>query len=453
LALSIKSKAYLFRGVEIRWKCSPELVTPEMGIPVEDTIHFEDGLVSYLQDELHGKTTVTEEFFHGESDLPDKLGRVEWSIAWPVDGEGFTKTYCNTVYTPMGGTHETGLKTAATKAVKAYAEFKDNKKLDKINSDDILGEGCVILSLFLQNPQFQSQTKDRLTSSEAAKLVENAVRDHFDHWLGGHPDDAARLMEYFEERINYRLNRNKKEVSRKSATTRLRLPGKLADCSREGSEGAEIFIVEGDSAGGSAKQARMREFQAILPLRGKILNVASATADKIMANQEINDLEVALGCGTGSKYKNDDLRYERVIIMTDADVDGAHIAALLMTFFFQQMPELIRKGHLFLAQPPLFRISTGKEVHYASTDEQKDKIVAKMRSKPEVSRFKGLGEMTPAQLKETTMDVNKRKLLKVRIEDAAEAADIVEKLMGKKPEHRLKFIQDNSQFAEKLLDV
>ncbi len=451
----IKSKAYLFRGVEIRWNCDPALITADMGIPAEDVIHFEDGLVSYLKDELHGKLTITEEFFTGDVELPEKQGRVEWAIAWPNDGEGFIKTYCNTIYTPQGGTHETGMKTATTKAIKTYAEFKDNKKLEKITSEDILGEACVILSLFIKNPQFQSQTKDKLTNSEVAKLVENAVRDHFDHWLAGNPEDARKLIEYLEERVNERLNRNKKEVSRKTATTRLRLPGKLADCSREGAEGAEIFIVEGDSAGGSAKQARSREFQAILPLRGKILNVASATTDKIMANQEINDLEIALGCGTGSKYNDDDLRYEKVIIMTDADVDGAHIASLLMTFFFQQMPQLITNGHLFLAQPPLFRISTGKEVEYAANDDQKNKIVAKMKGKPEVSRFKGLGEMTPSQLKETTMEVGKRKLLKVTIEDAAAAADIVERLMGKKPEHRLKFIQDNSGDAASndLLDV
>ena len=450
----IKSKAYLFRGVEIRWKCDPSLITAESGIPAEDVLHFEEGLKSFLEDELHSRLTVTTESFSGATDFPDKQGKVEWAIAWPNDEQGFSKTYCNTIVTPQGGTHETGLKSAATKAIKAYGEYTQNKKLEKINSDDILGSACVILSVFVQNPQFQGQTKEKLVSADAAKLVENAIRDQFDHWLAGNPECAAKLIEYLEQRVDERLNRNKsKDVSRKSATQRLRLPGKLADCSRETPLGAEIFIVEGDSAGGSAKQARYREFQAILPLRGKILNVASATNDKILANQELSDLEIALGCGTGSKYREADLRYERVVIMTDADVDGAHIASLLMTFFYQQMPELITGGHLYLAQPPLFRVSTGKEVHYAATEEDKNKIVAKLRGKPEISRFKGLGEMTPVQLKETTMDPKKRSLLRINISDAVAAADIVERLMGKKPEHRLKFIQDNSGNADELIDI
>ncbi len=452
----IKSKAYLFRGVEIRWKCDASLVTADMGIPTEDTIHFEDGLQSFLKEELHNKLTVTNEFFAGEADFPDKQGKVEWAVAWPNDGEGFTKSYCNTIVTPLGGSHESGFKSAVTKAIKAYAEMRDNKKLEKATNEDIFGTACVILSAFLKNPQFQGQTKERLVTAEAAKLVENAVRDHFDHWLAGNPECANQLVEYLEERIDERLNRNKaKDVSRKTATQKLRLPGKLADCSSAESKNSELFIVEGDSAGGSAKQARSRENQAILPLRGKILNVASATSEQILQNQELHDLEIALGCGTGSKYKGDDLRYERVIIMTDADVDGAHIASLLMTFFFRQMPELIRSGHLYLAQPPLYRISTGKETFYAADDADKEKILKKLRGKPEIGRFKGLGEMTPAQLKETTMNPAKRTLLRVTIEDAEAAADIVERLMGKKPEHRLKFIQDNSgsAAAEELVDI
>jgi topoisomerase-4 subunit B len=452
----IKSKAYLFRGVEIRWKCDPSLINSESGIPAEDTIHFEDGLHSFLKEELHDKLTVTNEFFTGTAEFPEKQGKVEWAVAWPNDEEGFTKTFCNTIVTPLGGTHESGFKSAMTKAIKSYAEMRDNKKLEKVTAEDLLGSACVIVSVFIQNPQFQGQTKEKLVTAEATKLVENAVRDHFDHWLGGNTECASKLIEYLEERIDERLNRNKaKDVSRKTATQKLRLPGKLADCSSNDAKNSELFIVEGDSAGGSAKQARSRENQAILPLRGKILNVASATSEQILQNQELHDLEIALGCGTGSKYKEADLRYDRVIIMTDADVDGAHIASLLMTFFYRQMPELITGGHLYLAQPPLYRITSNKETVYASDEAELEKIVKKLRGKPEVGRFKGLGEMTPPQLKETTMDPKKRTLLQVKIQDAEAAADIVERLMGKKPEHRLKFIQENSgtAAADELVDI
>ncbi|PIR32734.1 MAG: DNA topoisomerase IV subunit B [Alphaproteobacteria bacterium CG11_big_fil_rev_8_21_14_0_20_44_7] len=449
----VRSKAYLYRGVEIRWSCSPEIIKPEQAVPHQENIHFEDGLQSFLKEELGERETVGGIFF-GEVPFSGNNGKAEWAVAWPRDENGFLHSYCNTIATPLGGTHETGFKTAFTKAVKAYAEMVNNKKAEKLTAEDILGDASVVLSVFIKDPQFQGQTKEKLVTSGTAKMVETAVKDHFEHWLGGNRETADRLLEHFLERLDERLSKKQdKNVSRKTPVQKLRLPGKLADCSADARAGSELFIVEGDSAGGSAKQARNRENQAILPLRGKILNVASATADKIKANQELHDLEIALGCGTGTKYLSADLRYEKIVIMTDADVDGAHIASLLMTFFFRQMPDLIRDGHLYLAQPPLYRITVGKQTVYAQDDAEKDRIVAESRGKVEVGRFKGLGEMTAAQLKETTMHPKKRKLLKVKIEDAEEAADLVERLMGKKPEHRFQFIQENSAFAGDLVDV
>jgi topoisomerase-4 subunit B len=445
-----RSKAYLFRGVEIRWKCDPSLL-PEGGeIPAEDTIHFPGGLKDFLAVSLENRSTITPEPFTGEAEFADKQGRVEWAVAWPQDEEGSSRYYCNTIHTPEGGTHEAGLRAALTKSVRAYSERVGNKKAASLQSEDLLADAVIILSVFIRDPQFQGQTKEKLVSNEATRLVENVLRDHFDHWLGGDQQSATALMNYVTRRAEDRIRRKQeKDVSRKAVTTRLRLPGKLADCTRSSGKGTEIFLVEGDSAGGSAKQARDRETQAILPLRGKILNVASATSDKIRANQEIADMELALGCGSGSHYDEAALRYERVIIMTDADVDGAHIASLLMTFFYQEMPELILGGHLFLALPPLYRITHGTVTHYARDDKEKEALVETLSKKPgklEIGRFKGLGEMTAAQLKETTMQSGKRVLLRVGIatEDAEETKTRVDQLMGKKPEFRFQFIQEET---------
>lgn len=445
-----RSKAYLFRGVEIRWKCDPSLIADGSDTPAEATIHFPNGLQDFLTLQMEGRASVTSEPFCGEADLPNKMGRIEWAVDWPEDEETYVSTYCNTIYTPEGGTHESGLRSAISKGVKAYAELANNKKAAGAQGEDILGGAVIVLSLFLRDPQFQGQTKNKLVNVEAAKLVENAMRDHFDHYLTGNPENAGKLLNHITERLEERLRRKAdKDVSRKAVTTKLRLPGKLADCTRSTNIGTELFIVEGDSAGGSAKQARNRDTQAVLPLRGKILNVASATIDKIKSNQELADLLLALGCGTGQHYSDESLRYERVIIMTDADVDGAHIASLLMTYFYQEMPGLITGGHLFIARPPLFRITIGTTTYYAQDEKEKEDIIAKQakaNSRIEVGRFKGLGEMTPPQLKETTMNPESRVLLQVMIDEEEKelVAKRVDELMGRKPEHRFTFIQEQT---------
>ena len=454
-----RSKAYLFGGVRIRWKCDPSLLADGDATPAEATIHFPDGLADFLREKLSGKTQVTDELFTGKVKSTGGHGAVEWAIGW-FTGDGFVNAYCNTIPTPEGGTHVAGLRTALVRSLKAYAEMTGNKRAANITADDVLTSAGVVLSVYIREPEFVGQTKDRLSTPEATRIVDAALRDHFDHWLSGRPQQADKLLDWVIERAEERLARRKqKEISRKAATRKLRLPGKLADCTARDRSGTELFIVEGDSAGGSAKQARKRETQAVLPLRGKILNVASASQSKIMANQELANIIQALGCGTRSKYREEDLRYERIIIMTDADVDGAHIASLLITFFWREMPDLIRNGHLYLAVPPLYKIAQGAKSAYARDDAHKEELLASEfsgRGKVEISRFKGLGEMLPKQLKETTMDPKNRTLLKVVVADGEDKAadNLITRLMGNKPEARFAFIQERAEFVDDdLLDV
>ena len=456
-----RSKAYLFGGVEIRWRCAPELLKGVEDVPAEDSFHFPGGLKDFLGAAIHNDTLVHPDIFSGKSGRVGAHGACEWAVAWTADADGFLSSYCNTVPTQDGGTHESGMRSAMLRGLKDHAErIGQSKRAAAVTSEDVMVGAAVMLSVFVREPEFQGQTKDRLATAEAQRIVEQAIKDPFDHWLSGNPVQANRLLDFVVERAEERLRRRaEKEIARKTATKKVRLPGKLTDCTRTAAEGSELFIVEGDSAGGTAKVARNRETQAILPLRGKILNVASAGKDKLVANAQLADLTQAIGCGTLAHYREEDLRYSRIIIMTDADVDGAHIASLLITFFYRQMPRLIDEGHLYLAVPPLYKLTHGSKTVYARDDAHRDALLKSefnANAKVDISRFKGLGEMMAAQLKETTMDPAKRALLRVVLlaDDREGTADSVERLMGTKAEARFAFISDKAEFAsEDLLDV
>ncbi len=443
----IKTKAYLVGGLKINWQNNTD-PDPELQ---SLSFYYPNGINDFVNEELDKKNLLIPNTFFGSSTTKSKDGKVEWSLLWSAGDKNKLKSFCNTIPTIYGGTHETAFKSAILKSIKNYAEIIGIRNSKIITLDDIVSCMDGVLSIFINEPEFQGQTKEKLSSKNATTITSSIIADNFDHWLSENSSEAEKLINFFISTANSRISKkHEKDLNRKSALRKLRLPGKLADCLEEKAEGTELFIVEGDSAGGSAKQARDKKYQAVLPLRGKILNVANSSAQKYYQNQQLKDLVQALGCGTSDNYTDENLRYEKVIIMTDADVDGAHIAALLITFFFKEMPQLIVNNHLFLAVPPLYKITGGNNILYAIDDNDREMIIEKKfkKSKVEISRFKGLGEMLPNQLRDTTMKKETRKLVQVSINNSPiEYYElIIDQLMGSKADARFKFIQENANF-------
>ena len=462
-----RAKSFLSRGVRVEWICNPELITEDMNIPAQTEFYYPNGVADFLEEKTKDKPRILPKIFSGTVDFPDDSGRVEWALTFLTDengaasDDGFFSSYCNTIATIDGGTHETGFKSAITKGIKAYGEKVNNKSAATIISDDVFDSVAAIVSVFYKTPQFLGQTKEKLSNPEIARYTENALRDPWEIFLASDPKTANAVLDFVINLANARIKTKQvKEIARKTPTKRVRMPAKLADCSKHGVDGTELFIVEGESAGGTAKQARDRATQAIMPLRGKVLNVISNSDERFSANKELNELIDIIGAGTAKNWDDNKLRYEKIIVMTDADVDGSHIASLLMAFFYQVMPQLIYGGHLYLSCPPLYKLTCGTESVYVDTDAELEQLKnTKYKNKKiEISRFKGLGEMMPNQLKETTMSPKTRRLIRVdlppRTDDGAEDTEktrtIVSELMGKKPEFRFKFITEHAQFVKDL---
>ncbi len=462
-----RAKSFLSRGVKIEWHCNPSLLTEDMNIEADKVFYYPNGVADFVAEKTDSKPHILPKIFSGSVDFPDDMGRVEWALNVLTDengaasDDGFFASYCNTIATIDGGTHEAGFKATITKGLKAYGEKINNKSAASIVSEDVFDSVAAIVSVFYKTPQFLGQTKEKLSNPEIARYTENAIKDPWEMFLASDPKTANALLEFVVNLANARIKTKQvKDVARKTPTKRIRMPAKLADCSKHGVEGTELFIVEGESAGGTAKQARDRATQAIMPLRGKVLNVLSNSDERFSANKELNDLIDIIGAGTAKDWDDAKLRYEKIIIMTDADVDGSHIASLLMAFFYQYMPQLIYGGHLYLSCPPLYKLTCGTESMYIDTDEELEELKnGKYKNKRvEISRFKGLGEMMPNQLKETTMSPKTRRLIRVDLppkteeglEDTEKTKTLVYDLMGKKPEFRFKFITEHAQFVKDL---
>ena len=452
----INMKSVLVGGTIIKFEVDKELIKDKT--PSKKDFYYKNGIEDFFKLEYANKNKLFEKDFSLKSKL-NQNENFEIYISFNNNESSSLQSYCNTIETPDGGSHEIGLKNGIVKAIKLYGQKNQISKINNINQNDLFDFSDVIISIFINDPSFEGQTKKRIIMPSLQKQIENKLQQEFLLWLNSSKKNAKILLENLIERALQRTDLSKiQNLDRKTLKERNRLPGKLVDCSSRSINNTEIFIVEGDSAGGSAKQARNREFQAILPLRGKILNVYNVGLSKIADNNEIQNLIQSLGCGIGKNFDFKKLRYDKIILMTDADVDGSHIATLLITFFYKYMKELIDENKLFLAMPPLFKIYDKNKNFYAYDEKEKDDLIKKefKSGNYNITRFKGLGEMPAEQLKETTMDQDKRKLVLITAEKAKNEIKITDKLfetlMGKQAELRFKFIQKNANFI-KTLDV